>query len=64
MPVLWVVHFIVDFLLLSFVVLLIAAKRKREEARTKIRPLTRSAPDDARDHIFHEPVRASGGDRR
>jgi len=64
MPVLWVVHFLVDFLLLSFVVLLVAAKRKREETRTKIRPLTRPSSDGARDAVFHEPVRASGGNRR
>ena len=64
MPVLWVVHFIVDFLLLSFVVLLIAAKRRKEETRTKIRPLTRPSLDAERDSVFHEPVRASGGDRR
>jgi hypothetical protein len=42
MPVLWAVHLVVDFLLLSFVVLLIAAKRRREESLNKIRPLTRS----------------------
>jgi hypothetical protein len=64
MPVLWVVHFIVDFLLLSFVVLLIAAKRRKEETRTKIRPLARPSLDAQRDSVFHEPVRASGGDRR
>ena len=64
MPVLWVVHFIVDFLLLSFVVLLIAAKRRKEETRTKIRPLTRPTSEAERDSVFHEPVRASGGDRR
>ena len=63
MPALWVIHFITDFLLASFVVLLIAAKRRKEETRTKIRPLTPSARPE-RDAIFHEPVRASGGDRR
>ena len=64
MPVLWVLHFIVDFLLLSFVVLLIAAKRRKEETRMKIRPLTRPLSETERDSVFHEPVRASGGDRR
>ena len=64
MPALWVVHFIVDFLLLSFVVLLIAAKRRKEETRTKIRPLARPSLDAEHDSVFHEPARASGGDRR
>ena len=64
MDALWVVHFLADLALLSFVVMLIAAKRKREERATKIRPLTRSHPHRERDAIFHEPVRASGGTRR
>ena len=63
MPALWVVHFIADFALLSFVVLLVAAKRRKEESRTKIRPLTRSTRLED-DSVFHEPVEASGGDRR
>ena len=64
MSALWVVHFVVDFLLLAFVVLLVAAKRRRMESRTKIRPLVPSSSDRSRDPIFHEPVRASGGNRR
>jgi hypothetical protein len=64
MPALWAVHFIADFLLISFIVLLIAAKRRREEAATKIRPLVRSSSQRERDPIFHEPVEASGGNRR
>ena len=64
MPVLWPVHLVIDFLLLSFVVLLIAAKRRREETRTKIKPLSTGATRREREAVFHEPVRASGGSRR
>ena len=64
MDILWTVHFIADFLLIGFVVLLIAAKRRREETRTKIRPLTGATSQREGDPIFHEPVEASGGNRR
>ena len=61
MDALWVVHFLADLALLSFVVLLIAAKRKREEHATKIRPLTRIDPRPrARLHL----PRAGQGERR